>query len=197
MGHDRLMRFAERSAPDRAAAQIQAWTGDQFAGRADEAMRIYAQAMGYSRYAGTARAVTARRHVTNEGFRARAAVLEDGTLVGFGYGYTTLPGQWWHDLVRKALPAQSGPQWLENAFELSELHVLPSFQGQGVGRRLLIDLTASLPHRTVLLSTPDADTIAFHLYHRVGFRDLRRGYLFPGDARPFAVLGAHLPLVRS
>ena len=27
-----------------------------------------------------------------------------------------------------------------------------------------------------------------------GFVDLARNYLFPGDARPFAVLGARLPL---
>ena len=46
----------------------------------------------------------------------------------------------------------------------------------------------------MLLSTPDADTRAFRLYHQLGFEDLRRRYLFPGDARPFAVLGARLPL---
>jgi ribosomal protein S18 acetylase RimI-like enzyme len=46
----------------------------------------------------------------------------------------------------------------------------------------------------MLLSTPDADTRAFRLYRRFGFTDLARNYLFPGDARPFAVLGARLPL---
>ena len=46
----------------------------------------------------------------------------------------------------------------------------------------------------MLLSTPDADTRAFALYRRFGFVDLARHYLFPGDSRPFAVLGAHLPL---
>jgi hypothetical protein len=45
----------------------------------------------------------------------------------------------------------------------------------------------------MLLSTPDADTRAFQLYRDLGFVDLRRSYLFPGDARPFAVLGARLP----
>jgi ribosomal protein S18 acetylase RimI-like enzyme len=192
------MRFAGRSASPsataRAPASIEAWTGAQFAERADEAMAIYAQAMGYSRYAGSQRAATARRHVANEGFACRAAVLPDGTLVGFGYGYTTLPGQWWHDLVRRALPAELAPEWLSDAFELSELHVLPAFQGNRVGRRLLTDLAAALPHAAMLLSTPDSDTRAFRLYRDLGFQDLRRGYLFPGDARPFAVLGIRLPL---
>jgi ribosomal protein S18 acetylase RimI-like enzyme len=192
------MRFAGRSttpgAPASAPASIEAWTGAEFAARADEAMAIYAQAMGYSRYAGSQRAVTARRHTANEGFACRAAVLPDGTLVGFGYGYTTLPGQWWHDLVRRALPGELGLAWLTDAFELSELHVLPAFQGNRVGRRLLTQLAGALPHAAMLLSTPDADTRAFRLYHDLGFQDLRRGYLFPGDARPFAVLGIRLPL---
>jgi hypothetical protein len=44
-----------------------------------------------------------------------------------------------------------------------------------------------------VLSTPDNDTRAFRLYRRMGFVDLARNYLFPGDSRPFAVLGARLP----
>jgi ribosomal protein S18 acetylase RimI-like enzyme len=59
---------------------------------------------------------------------------------------------------------------------------------------LLASLARDLPHRAVLLSTPDADTRAFRLYRDVGFVDLARHYLFPGDSRPFAVLGARLPL---
>ncbi len=170
------------------------WTPEQFAKRVYEAMDIYVQAMEYPSHAGRQRAVTARRHTAHAGFACRAALLEDDSLVGFGYGYTTSPGQWWHDLVRKALDRAQARQWLDNAFELSELHVLPSYQGYGTGRSLLIELAANLPHEAILLSTPDADTRAFRLYRDLGFVDLRRHYLFPGDARPFAVLGARLPL---
>jgi ribosomal protein S18 acetylase RimI-like enzyme len=59
---------------------------------------------------------------------------------------------------------------------------------------VLLDLAAGIPHGAMLLSTPDSDTRAFRMYRRLGFGDLRRRYLFPGDARPFAVLGARLPL---
>jgi len=51
-----------------------------------------------------------------------------------------------------------------------------------------------LPYPAALLSTPDSDTKAFRLYHADGFVDLARGYHFPGDVRPFAILGATLPL---
>lgn len=183
-----------RPSSSAASARVQTWSAEQFAARADEAMAIYVRAMGYPVQAATQRALTARRHTKHHGFAARAAVLPDGTLVGFGYGYTTLPGQWWHDLVRRALRTDVAQDWLADAFELSELHVLPEYQGAGIGRVLLTDLASGIAHATMLLSTPDADTRAFRLYRALGFVDLKRRYLFPGDSRPFAVLGARLPL---
>lgn len=157
-------------------------------------MSIYATAMGYPASAGPQRAVTARRHTSNHGFASRAALLPDGRLVGFGYGYTTASGQWWHDLVKRALGRELAADWLTDAFELSELHVLPEYQGLGVGREVLTALASGIAHSAMLLSTPDSDTRAFRLYRALGFVDLRRHYLFPGDSRPFAVLGARLPL---
>lgn len=184
------MRFAESVASPR----VVAWTGAQFAERIDEAMAIYVAAMDYTASAGRQRALTARNHVHLDGFACRAALLDDEALVGFGYGYTSLRGQWWHDLVRRALAPELARDWLDGAFELSELHLLPDYQGRGVGREILLQLAEAISHRTMMLSTPDADTRAFRLYHSLGFADLRRNYLFPGDARPFAVLGARLPL---
>jgi ribosomal protein S18 acetylase RimI-like enzyme len=186
------MRSAER--PPTTGARIEDWAGRQFAARVDECMRIYVRAMKYPEHTGIQRAVSARRHVSLPGFACRAALVDGDTLVGFGYGYTTRPGQWWHDLVRRALTAEAAREWLVDAFELSELHVLPDYQGAGIGRRLLLSLAAGIPHATMLLSTPDSDTRAFRLYRDTGFVDLARNYLFPGDARPFAVLGARLPL---
>jgi ribosomal protein S18 acetylase RimI-like enzyme len=186
------MRSAER--PPTTGAHIESWSGRQFAAQVDEAMRIYVRAMKYPDHTGAQRAVSARKHVGHEGFACRAALLEDGTLIGFGYGYTTKPGQWWHDLVRNALAPNQARDWLHDAFELSELHVLPEWHGMGIGRGLLTSLADGIPHAAMLLSTPDHDTRAFRLYRSTGFVDLARNYLFPGDARPFAVLGARLPL---
>jgi ribosomal protein S18 acetylase RimI-like enzyme len=186
------MRSAER--PPLTGAHIESWSGRQFSGRVDEAMRIYVRAMKYPDHTGTQRAVSARKHVSHDGFACRAAVLDDGTFVGFGYGYTTKPGQWWHDLVHHALRPEAAGQWLHDAFELSELHVLPEYHGIGIGRRLLTSLADGIPHSVMLLSTPDQDTRAFRLYRDTGFIDLARNYLFPGDSRPFAVLGVRLPL---
>jgi ribosomal protein S18 acetylase RimI-like enzyme len=185
------VRASER--PRLSATRIEEWTGEQFVARVHEAMQIYVRAMHYPDSAGVHRAVSARKHIENDGFACRAA-LDGDTLIGFCYGYTTRPGQWWHDLVRRSLDRHTAAEWLQEAFELSELHVLPARQREGIGQQLLNSLAAGIPHRAMLLSTPDADTRAFRMYRRQGFVDLRRNYLFPGDHRPFAVLGARLPL---
>jgi ribosomal protein S18 acetylase RimI-like enzyme len=173
--------------------RIEVWTAEQFHRHAEDAMAIYAEAMGYVAQAGVVRARSARSQSTFPDFAARAAFDEDDRLVGFGYGYTSEHGQWWHEMVRAALPDEVADRWMTDAFELSELHVHPSAQRRGAGRALLESLAQGLPHRRILLSTPDADTPAMHLYARLGFVDLARRYYFPGEVRPFAILGRSLP----
>jgi GNAT superfamily N-acetyltransferase len=160
--------------------------------RLSEAMAIYVAAMGYPPGSGAQRGTHMLRHAGFDSFRCRAALDADGRMLAFGYGYTSLPGQWWHDLVRRAIGGES-TYWLGSAFELSELHVSPAAQGAGLGEALLRSLAEGLPHRTMVLSTPEGENRAWRLYRRMGFYDLARNHLFPGDHRPFGVLGARLP----
>ena len=167
-----------------------------------EALAIYGAAMGYDEAVVTGRYGYAIAHTERSGFRAVGAFTADPNrngpdgerLVGFGYDYLVAPGQWWHDQVRAALDRRTAKRWLSGGFEVCELHVHPDHQSQGIGRRLLHALVEGIDAPAALLSTPDADTKAFRLYHEDGFVDLARAYHFPGDARPFAILGARLPL---
>jgi ribosomal protein S18 acetylase RimI-like enzyme len=175
-----------------------AWIRDHM----HEALAIYGLAMGYDSSVVAGRYGYAMQHTERPGFRAVGAFAATGVggdttaeeLVGFGYGYVVAPGQWWHDQVRAALDRRTAKRWLPGAFEVCELHVHPDHQSRGLGRQLLHALVADLPQPTALLSTPDADTKAFRLYHADGFVDLARGHHFPGDSRPFAILGVRLPL---
>lgn len=138
-------------------------------------------------------------------------------LVGFTYGFHGAPGQWWHDMVAGALaqaPGRAwrpfgsgahvapgaaaardgGPGWLDDSFEVAELHVLPACQGMGIGRELLLRLTTGRPERTAVLSTADTESRARRLYRGLGFTDLLTGYRFAGTEPPYAVMGARLPL---
>jgi ribosomal protein S18 acetylase RimI-like enzyme len=164
-----------------------------------EALAIYGAAMGYDSSVVTGRYGYAIAHTEREGFRAVGAFAalpgsNEEALVGFGYGYLVAPGQWWHDQVRAAMDRRTAKKWLPGAFEVCELHVHPDFQSRGLGRQLLHALVEDADATAALLSTPDADTKAFRLYHADGFVDLARNHHFPGDARPFAILGARLPL---
>ncbi|MBA2414869.1 MAG: GNAT family N-acetyltransferase [Geodermatophilaceae bacterium] len=175
-------------------ARLVRWEPAEFVARVRDAMTIYAEAMGYSASVVDNRIGYATAHADRPGFRAVAALDRDGVLLGFGYGYTSAPGQWWHDQVRRAVDRDVAAQWLPGSVELCELHVRPDRQGAGLGCAILLTLLEDAPHPAVLLSTPEGQTRAWRLYRSLGFVDLARQHLFPGDARPFAVLGARLPL---
>jgi ribosomal protein S18 acetylase RimI-like enzyme len=172
---------------------VEIWSGAQLRERMPEAMAVYAQAMGYAPSVAEQRGGFAASHSRYPDFECRVS-LEGSTVVGIAYGYGSRSGQWWHDAVRRALDPAIASQWLIDSFELSELHVLPDYQGRRLGRLMLESLVAAIPHSAVLLSTPEGPTRAFALYRSLGFEDLARHHLFAGDSRPFAVLGARLPL---
>jgi ribosomal protein S18 acetylase RimI-like enzyme len=164
---------------------------EQLAARTDQLLEVYAEAMEVPASTARSRRSIVAAHLQREGLRAVAA-LDDQRMVGVAYGYLGAPGQWWHDQVREALTPTQVAQWLDQAFEVCELHVRPEHQGTGLGRRLLAALLAEQPARTAVLTTPDSDTRARRFYRAGGWEDLRRGLRFPGDPRVFAVLGLRL-----
>lgn len=172
------------------------WTPVDLARRLDDVVSVYGEAMGYRADLLEARRGYIATHVRRAGFRAVATVANDGQLIGFGYGYLSAPGQWWHDQVSGALAAPDR-HWLIDCFEVVELHVRPLAQGHGVGARQLRALLEVAAGSTTLLSTPEADertSRAWRLYRRFGYVDVLRGFHFPGDERPFAILGRRLPV---
>lgn len=171
------------------------WTADDLARRIDEVLEVFGQAMSYDRRALEVRRGYIATHVRRKDFRAVASVTDEGRLIGFGYGYHSEPGQWWHDQVHDALTEDERQRWLSSCFEVVELHVRPVAQGHGVGEAQLRTLLTMTKDRTALLSTPEADELtsrAWRLYRRKGFVDVARHLIFPGDPRPFGVLGKEL-----
>ena len=171
----------------------------QLAGRRS----IMAQHAGYAAF--RAVAVTADRAAAGPGAgtgaQAGAGGVDggpDGPVIAFAYGFRGADGQWWHDVVRSGITAAGGENaaaaWLADAFEVAEVHVRPEYQRQGIGRAMLLSLTAGCPQRTAVLSTLDAPSPARRLYRSLGFTDLLTGFGFPGNGPPYVVMGAALPL---
>jgi ribosomal protein S18 acetylase RimI-like enzyme len=125
------------------------------------------------------------RHAAREGFRLVESRDEDGALVGFGYGYTSAPGQFWHDRVAEALgePVRS---WLPGAFEVVTLGVRADRQGQGIGGSLFDELIAGAERAA--LSVFEEATPACSLYLGRGFQVLGRTALMEGG-RLMLILG--------
>lgn len=183
--------------------------------RLHEAVSLYVRAMGYdpSVVDSRVRAWALARH--EPGWSAVAAIahpddvaaheaLADPSfpLAGVAYCQTGTSTQWWHVQVRAGLAARRAPLdavtgALGDYVELAEIHVDPRHQGARLGERLLVELMRGRPEARVLLSTPEVAAEAnraWRLYRRLGFTDVLRDFHFAGDSRPFAVLGAKLPL---
>jgi ribosomal protein S18 acetylase RimI-like enzyme len=174
------------------------WTAQDLANRMDEVLAVFGEAMSYDKQALEVRRGYINTHLKRSGFHAVATLTDTGELSGFGYGYRGGHGQWWHDHVRSALAETHRQRWLTSCFEIVEMHVRPSAQGRGRGEVQLRSLLSMTSEGTALLSTPEvndeAASRAWRLYRRTGFVDVVRQLMFPGDPRPFAVLGRDLPM---
>ena len=193
-------RNQDRSGSSQDPVSVRELSPAEFIVRLDQLIAVYAAAMRPPAELLAGRRSIMAGHAGNPGFRA-LAVIADGTgaAVGFGYGFHGAARQWWHDTVRRALVASRGAAatgaWLDDSFEVAELHVAPDYQGAGVGAGVLLRLTSGRPERTALLSTRDADSPARRLYRGTGFTDLLTEFhFFPGGEPPYAVMGAELPL---
>ncbi len=129
-----------------------------------------------------------RRHVERSGFVGRAIRIGTGTMVGFTYGYTSEPGQWWHDQVRTALDGRA-ERWLSDTFEYVELAVHPEFQRLGFGRRLHDALMDAQSHSRALLTTLDDITAGRRLYESTGWEVLADGFRFERSTARYVVMG--------
>ncbi|WP_328927935.1 GNAT family N-acetyltransferase [Streptomyces sp. NBC_00190] len=166
------------------------------AARVDEALRVQAVAFGLSEDEVGIRRYIVQRHMTCKGARALGAFAEDGALTGFVYGMPNDRTHWWSTIVEPYLRAGGHDDWLDDSFVITELHVHPGFQGHGVGRALITDITDSAAEPRSILSAIDTDSPARGLYRALGYKDLARQVHFPSASLPYAVMGAPLPLLR-
>jgi ribosomal protein S18 acetylase RimI-like enzyme len=165
------------------------------AARVDDALAVQALAFGLTDDEVGVRRHVVLRHMDNPGVRALGATTGSGRLVGFVYGMPNNRVYWWSTVVQPYLRAAGQEAWLDDAFVITELHVHPRYQGQGIGRELITTLTDSVGQPRSILSAIDVESPARRLYRSLGYRDLARRVLFPSAPSPYVVMGAELPLV--
>ncbi|MDX1663122.1 MAG: GNAT family N-acetyltransferase [Candidatus Promineifilaceae bacterium] len=185
--------------PERQPATIVALSPAETGAALDEIVHVYTAAFAPPPYSRGRRQAsnfkrTLGRQFDRGGFKMIVAYHgSHHKLVGFGYGYTCREGQWWHDQVAAAMPPARYQRWLEDAFEIAELAVLPAMQGRGIGGHLHDTLLAERPHRTAVLSTLQEETRGLHLYRSRGWRTLLENFSFSGVRKPYRIMGRDLP----
>jgi ribosomal protein S18 acetylase RimI-like enzyme len=133
------------------------------------------------------------RHAGRAGFRFLAA-RDARQLVGVAYGYLGAPGQWWHDIVSRAMTPEQRRRWIAPGhFEVVELHVHPDFRRRGIGGRLHDTLLDGLESRTAVLSTQADNRPALALYEGRGWEIVVPALRFAPAAEEYAILGRDLP----
>ena len=161
-----------------------------------QAVDVWANAHGLGRGSTTRREFggdRVPRHAARDGFVFLGAFGPAGRLVGFVYGYTGAPGQWWYDKVAAALDAGAAAEWLDPPhFEFTELAVAPAYQSRGVGTRLHDEVLDRIPHERALLSALADNGRVIAFYEHRGWRVILPELRFEPGRPLFAILGRDL-----
>jgi len=169
---------------------------DAFALRLPEILRLYAAEYRLAPQAARERETIMRRHLGRRRFKALFA-LEGNDLLGFAYGYAGGPGEYWYDLVHRAMPPPMRAEWMGEHFEFVELLVAPAARGQGIGSALHDRLLAGRPEPVALLTVRANNTPALALYRARGWRILLEDFRFAPGGDRFFVMGKRLSGARS
>lgn len=133
-----------------------------------------------------------KRHTGYKGFRGYVAV-DKGDIMGYAYGYSSLSGQYYHELLTKHLSSDDSDGWLDNCFEFVELAVHPKYRKRGIGARLHDQLLKDLPFERAVLTTQTNNWPAISLYRSKGWVIISDSFLPLEDPeQPFIIFGKAL-----
>ncbi|GAB2627031.1 GNAT family N-acetyltransferase [Streptomyces capparidis] len=159
-----------------------------------EALAVQAAAFGLTDEEVAIRTQVVQRHATHPGVRALGAFGPDGRMIGFAYGMPNHRSHWWSTVIEPYLARAGNDEWLDDAFGVTELHVLPAHQGRGIGRTLITRLTDGVAQSRSILSAVEGAVPARKLYLSLGYVDLAHSVRFMSSPTLYVVMGAHLPL---
>ncbi len=133
------------------------------------------------------------KHMRRARFRLAAAVGPDGTVAGFGWGYTGHEGQWWSDRVAEVLAPCLAARWVGGHFEVVELAVPDQPERSAILVHLHDRLLTGMPEQRALVSVDDQDreirdVLVGRGWHPLG--KLTRGWTIYGAHAEHLVPGA-------
>ncbi|PEI76843.1 GNAT family N-acetyltransferase [Bacillus wiedmannii] len=134
------------------------------------------------------------RHIEYTGFKGIVAMNEENEVVGFTYGYRSLDGQYYNQLMRKSLNCGQVEQWLEDCFEFVELAVHPQYRNEGLGTTLHNKLLEGISNRTSVLTTQINNKKARSLYERLDWVNVLEPFHPSKNDVPYVIMGKNLKM---
>ncbi|KAA0760312.1 GNAT family N-acetyltransferase [Bacillus sp. SH5-2] len=130
-----------------------------------------------------------KRHIEYEDFKGIVAINDENEVVGFTYGYRSLEGQYYNQLMREALHLEQVNEWLQDCFEFVELAVHPKYQKEGLGTKLHNRLLDGISNRTSVLTTQINNVKARSLYERLDWVNILDPFYPSKDDVPCVIMG--------
>lgn len=118
--------------------------------------------------------INIHKHSNYRGFEGFKALDDKGNIVGFSYGYKSLPAQFYRQKIAKQLSELEIETWLSDCFEFVELAVSPSHRRLGIASNLHDALLKENKHRTTVLTTGIKNHSAINLYRKKGWQMIKK-----------------------
>ncbi|MGE1127160.1 GNAT family N-acetyltransferase [Bacillus wiedmannii] len=135
-----------------------------------------------------------RRHIGYTDFKGIVAINDENEVIGFTYGYRSLEGQYYNQLMREVLNREQVDQWLEDCFEFVELAVDPQYQNEGLGTKLHNELLEGISNRTSVLTTQINNEKARSLYERLDWVDVLEPFHPSKNDVSYVIMGKALKI---
>ncbi|MFD1019882.1 GNAT family N-acetyltransferase [Thalassobacillus hwangdonensis] len=132
------------------------------------------------------------KHAGYLGFKGVLATDENGSTLGFAYGYTSLPGQFYREKLVNQLTQAQIEEWLEDCFEFVELAVNPDHLRKGIASKLKEHLFKGLSKQTSVLTTATDNDAALQMYKRNGWEVLHPSAPVLSEANPQVIMAKKL-----
>lgn len=132
-----------------------------------------------------------KRHATYPGFRGIVATAGE-EIISLAYGYTSMEGQYYHEILKKSLSVKEQKLWLADCFELVELAVDPAFRRNKIGQALLSELTGQIMNKTAILTTQVDNLPARTMYEKLGWISIRDNFVPKENGKPYVIMGKEL-----
>lgn len=117
------------------------------------------------------------KHAGYKGFKGLKAKDDKDNIIGFTYGYTSMPHQFYYQKIVNHLSAEEINDWMDNCFEFAELAVDPDNRRLGVASKLHDLLLENLNNKSSVLTTGAGYKPAINLYRKKGWQVIKNNVM--------------------